>query len=200
MVYRAVFVTAQLPSRQISDRNGYLGHQGQHLLIDPSVFESADGDVTNRFDLADMGPLRPTGPLLVYDFRQARAERVEASGTQLAWEVELGPQAWDYRILCPILPGEITIIGDVSRYVSAGDARLRDVRATESGLVFEALGGPGECFEITGWSARSPRAARAFDSNGGRPLEVRSEGGLFRIPLVLGDRGWLRVQIDADSA
>jgi hypothetical protein len=91
-------------------------------------------------------------------------------------------------------------VGDVSRYVTAGDARLRDVRASECGVVFEALGGPGECFEITGWSARPPRGARALDSNGERPLQLYYEAGLFRISVALGDRGWLRVQIDADSA
>jgi hypothetical protein len=112
--------------------------------------------------------------------------------------VELEPQAWDYRILCPVLPGEIAVVGDVSRYVSAGDARLRGVRATEGGLAFEALGGPGECFEITCWSARPPRGVRVLDPTGGRSLEVRWEGGLFQIPVDVGDRGWLRVEIDAD--
>ncbi|GAG27534.1 unnamed protein product, partial [marine sediment metagenome] len=82
------------------------------------------------------------------------------------------------------------------------DARLRDVRATDSGLVFEALGSPGECFEITGWSARTPRAVRAVravDPTGDRPLRVRYEGDLFRISIVLGDRGWVRIEIEADS-
>jgi hypothetical protein len=59
----------------------------------------------------------------------------------------------------------------------------------------KALGGPGERFEITGWSARPPRA---LAPTGGRPLQVRYEGGLFRIPVSLEDRGWLRVEIDAD--
>jgi hypothetical protein len=27
---------------------------------------------------------------------------------------------------------------------------------------------------------------------------VRWEGGLFRIPVAVGDRGWLRVEIDAE--
>jgi hypothetical protein len=168
-----------------------------HYLVGIHVWRG-DQPIAYRFDLADLGPLRPKGPLLAYDFRRARAERVEASGAGPAWEVELQPQAWDYRILCPVLPGEIAIVGDVSRYVSAGDARLRDVRATGSGLAFEALGCPGECFEITGWSARPPRAVRALEPSGGRPLQVRYEGGLFRIPIAVGDRGWLRVEIDAD--
>jgi hypothetical protein len=170
-----------------------------HYLVGIHVWRGEE-PIAYRFDLEDLGPLRGEGPMLAYDFRRARARRVEASGKEPAWEVELEPHAWDYRILCPILPGEITIVGDVSRYVSAGDARLRDVRATEGGLVFEALGSPGECFEITGWSARPPRAARVLDPTGGRPLQVHDEGGLFRIPLALGDRGWLRVQVDADSA
>jgi hypothetical protein len=167
-----------------------------HYVVGIHVWRGED-PIVYRFDLADLGPLRPEGPLLVYDFRRARAERVEASGAAPAWEVELEPLAWDYRILCPVLPGEIAIVGDVSRYVAAGDARLRDVRATESGLVFEALGSPGECFEVTGWSAQPPRAARAMDPTGDRPLRMRCEGDLFRIPIALEDRGWLRVEVDA---
>jgi hypothetical protein len=150
--------------------------------------------------LGDLGPLRPETPLIAYDFRRSRAERVEARGVDPAWEVELEPRDWDYRVLCPILPGEIAIVGDVSRYVTAGDARLRDVRATGSGLAFEALGAPGERFEITGWSAHRPRAARALDWSGERPLRVHYDGGLFQIPLELEDRGWLRVQVDAEPA
>jgi hypothetical protein len=167
-----------------------------HYVVGIHVWREEE-PIVYRFDLEDLGPLRPDGPLLAYDFRRARAERVEASGAEPAWEVDLEPLAWDYRILCPILPGEIAIVGDVSRYVTAGDARLRDVHATESGLVFEALGSPGECLEITGWSARPPRGARATDPTGDRPLRVRHQGDLFHISLALEDRGWLRVQVDA---
>jgi hypothetical protein len=44
-----------------------------------------------------------------------------------------------------------------------------------------------------------PRAARALAPTGGRPLQVRYEGGLFHIPVSLEDRGWVRIQIDVDS-
>jgi hypothetical protein len=168
-----------------------------HYVVGIHVWRGEE-PIAYRFDLEGLGSLRPTEALLAYDFRRAQAERIEASSAEPAWEVELEPQDWDYRILCPILPGEIAIVGDVSRYASAGDARLRDVRATGSGLAFEALGSPGERFEITGWSARPPRAARALDANGERPLHVRYEGRLFQIPIAVGERGWLGVQIDAD--
>jgi hypothetical protein len=158
----------------------------------------AEGPIVYRFALGDLGPQRQGGPLLAYDYRRGWAERLEASGAEPAWVVELEPLAWDYRILCPILPGEIAIVGDVSRYVSAGDARLRDVRAVEGGVAFEALGGPGEHFEVTGWSARPPRGARAIDPTGDRPLRVRREGDLFHLPIAVGDRGWLGVRIDTD--
>jgi hypothetical protein len=170
-----------------------------HYLVGIHVWRGEE-PILYRFALEDLGPLRPEGPLLAYDFRRGHAERVDAGGADPVWEVELEPRAWDYRVLCPILPGEIAIVGDVSRYVTAGDARLRDVRASECGVVFEALGSPGERFEVTGWSGRPPRSARALGPAGGVPLPVRYEGGLFHIPLVVGDRGWLRIRIDADSA
>ena len=170
-----------------------------HYVVGIHVWRGEE-PIAYRFDLSDLGRLQPKGPLLAYDFRRARAECIEAGGAGPAWEAELEPLGWDYRILCPILPGGMAIVGDVSRYVAAGDARLREVRASGGGVVFEALGGPGERFEITGWSARPPRAARALDWKGERPLPLRYEGGLFRIPVALEDRGWLRIRIDGGSA
>ncbi len=170
-----------------------------HYVVAIHVWRG-DEPIAYRFHPRDLGTLRPEGPVLAYDFRRARAERVEASDDAPSWEVELEPLGWDYRILCPILPGEITVVGDVSRFVSAGDARLRGVRASESGVAFEALGSPGECFELTGWSARPPRAARVLGPAGAGPVEVHYRDGLFRIPIALGDRGWVRVEVDAEPA
>jgi hypothetical protein len=168
-----------------------------HYVVGIHVWRGEE-PITYRFDLDDLGPLRPRGPVLAYDFRRAQAEPLETAGAQPAWEVELEPLAWDYRILCPILPGDIAVVGDTARYAAAGDARLRDVRPSRTGVAFEALGAPGERFEITGWSARPPRAARAQDPTGAQSLEVRYHDGLFHLALTLGDRGWLRVEVDAD--
>jgi hypothetical protein len=33
----------------------------------------------------------------------------------------LEPRAWDYRVLCPVLPGEVALFGDVSKFVTVGD-------------------------------------------------------------------------------
>jgi hypothetical protein len=170
-----------------------------HYVVGIHVWRE-EAPIAYRFALEDLGPLRPEGAVLAYDFRRRRAERVDTEGEDPVWEVELEPCAWDYRILCPILPGDIAIVGDVSRYVTAGDARLRDVGASAGGVVFDALGSPGEHFEVTGWSARPPRSARALGPAGGTPLPLRRDGGLFQVPVVVGDRGWLRIQIEADSA
>ncbi|UCE85513.1 MAG: hypothetical protein JSU66_14410, partial [Deltaproteobacteria bacterium] len=110
-----------------------------------------------RFALADLGDLRPAGPVIAWDWRRGRCERLEPDG---GFEVELAHGDWDYRVLCPLLPGDLTLFGDVTRYATAGDRRLRGIRSVRRGLALDVLGAPGERVELRGWSARPLAAVR----------------------------------------
>jgi hypothetical protein len=106
-----------------------------------------------RLSLSEFGAMRPEGPVMAYDWRTGEFERLEADG---ALECLLDPLGWNLWVLCPILPGEITLFGDVSKYATMGDRRVRAARASATGLEFEVLGAPGESVTLAGWSARRP--------------------------------------------
>jgi hypothetical protein len=164
-----------------------------------------DAPIRYRLELADLAELRPPGPVVAYDWRSGDFERLEPDG---GLDVELEPGGWDLRVLCPVLPGELTVFGDVERYATAGDRRLRGIRAVAGGVELDVLGAPGERVTLAGWSrdalagveagahgalAPLPRVpGRAGDADGfwDEPGKQR-----FGVSVTVPDRGWLRVSL-----
>jgi hypothetical protein len=105
--------------------------------------------ITGYVNLADLGETAPTGRSVVYDFVSGTIELLDADG---AYALHLEPRGLDYRILCPLLPGDIAVFGDVSRYAAASDRRLRVREAADDSVTFDVLGGDGEDVRIDGWS------------------------------------------------
>jgi hypothetical protein len=103
----------------------------------------------------------------------------------------LEPRAWDYRVLCPVLPGEVALFGDVSKFVTVGDRRLRGVRVADGLLELEVLGAPGEAVALSGWAAAPPRPLEGAesldrDADGRWTLRVRvGPGGSTPVRLAL---------------
>jgi hypothetical protein len=150
-----------------------------------------------RVDLADLGADRPVAAMLAYDWRSGRMERVAAEG---GFDLRLGPLDWDYRVLCPIARAggaEIAVVGDASRYATAGDKRIADVRSSEDGLTVDVLGASEERVCITGWSSRAPVRAVAHDPHGAHAVAIRwdAESGRFDLDLVLPSCGWTQLRI-----
>ncbi len=155
--------------------------------------------------LAELGVSAPRGPVVLYDWRRRDFARLPADG---ALTHELAPGDWDLRVVCPILPGEVTLFGDVTRYASVGDRRVRAIRSTGAGLEFDVLGAPDEPVEIQGWCARP--FARASEIVAGRecgmprvardraspPSWWREDGsGRFGVVADVGPRGWAHVRL-----
>ena len=102
------------------------------------------------------------------------------------------------RILCPLLPGDLTLIGDASRYACMGDRRLGRVRVRQGGgLAFEVRGGARERVRIRGWSANPLGGGRVWTPTGSGDLALERDAasGVFELELELGERGWAQVQI-----
>jgi hypothetical protein len=121
--------------------------------------------------LADLGAARPDGAVVAYDWRRGTFERLEEDGS---WQVTLDFQDWDYRVLCPLLPGGRALFGDVARYATMGDRRVAGVSAGDAHLSFDVLGAPGTVAEVHGCAPAPPRAVRAATYAGERGLARRA--------------------------
>jgi hypothetical protein len=154
-----------------------------------------------RIARAELAEADHDAPLLVWDWRRGSCERLEPGGSL---DFELAPGAWEYRVLCPVLRGEIAVVGDPARYATAGDARLAAVRETREGVEFDVLGAPGEQVEIAGWSGR-PLALVACESGEAHALlpasaapaalEREAGSGRWRLDIRVPRRGRLRVEL-----
>lgn len=162
-----------------------------HYLVSLNVFRGNE-PLRARLALADLGALAPREPLLAFDWRRGRGEPLAPDA---GFDLELAPLGWDYRVLCPLLPAGLAVVGDPERYATAGDRRLSDVRATPQGAAFTLLGAPGERVRIVGWAERRPAGARAA----GRPLSLDWDeaASLWRFEQALPDEGRLAVEVRA---
>ncbi|MGH7787249.1 MAG: hypothetical protein ACRERC_10315, partial [Candidatus Binatia bacterium] len=117
--------------------------------------------------LAEIGGLDRERPVLAYAWRSGQWTRVEPGG---GLDVALPFQDWDYRILCPLLPGERTVFGDVRRYASVGDRRIGGICASAAALAFDVLGVPRSLVEVQGYAPEPPVRVEAITSAGVRQL------------------------------
>jgi hypothetical protein len=150
--------------------------------------------------LAELGASAPRGPVLAYDWRSGRAERIASDA---ALRFELDPLDWNLRILCPLLDGEVAVIGDPSLYVSAGDRRVCDVRSRPGRIDLAVLGAPGERVRIDGAGPRGLRAEASAGASHPRlpppPRALlgweRDPDGRFRLELEIPARGRVDVTL-----
>jgi hypothetical protein len=148
----------------------------------------------DRIALSDLGALRPEAPVIAYDWRGGGAMRLEPDA---GIDLELAPLAWDYRVLCPVLPGEIAVFGDPTRYATAGDQRIAGIHARDDGVGFDVLGVADEVVPLAGWSARRPAEVRLWTPDGARAIACSWDppSGRWDSQVPLGRRGWARVTL-----
>jgi hypothetical protein len=128
-----------------------------------------------RLGLDELGESAPEGDVVVYDWRRrsfAPAPRDGGLDLTLEW------QDFDFRVLAPLLPGGLALVGDVERYATAGDQRVSGISQTPEGVRFEALGVPGERVVVTGWAMRAPQGASVWSPGGERALGVERGAGI----------------------
>jgi hypothetical protein len=149
----------------------YSTHAAHRWLYVATLHASARREaLSERIALADLGAVRPQGPVIAYDWRRGTCERLAVDG---GWQVTLDFQDWDYRVLCPLLPGERAVIGDVARYASMGDRRINRVVASVEAVAFDVIGMPGTTAEIHGYAAHRPHSVRGATYRSERALRRR---------------------------
>jgi hypothetical protein len=128
---------------------------------------------------------RGTGDLVAWDWRSRTATRVTADGKI---PVTLGPEDWAFHVLAPILGSGLAVIGDVTKFATAGDARL-EIDETSTGVRL-VVKGAGETVTVTGWAQvgpTSPDGTVAHDPS----------TGVWTIDIEVPRRGWAALRVDA---
>lgn len=161
--------------------------------------------LSGRLCLQDLGAARPAGRVVAYDWRRRTWSLLEPDGD---WEVELPFQDWDFRVLCPLLPGDRAVFGDIDKYASAGDRRIAGITADGDTISFEVLGAPDTSAVVAGCSPRAPAGALARGAGGERRLAVteqpaganescqwRHDSGIWKVRVDLREAGAVKVVV-----
>jgi hypothetical protein len=144
-----------------------------------------EGTTTGEVRLADLGASAPTGDVIVWDWRDRTATAASADGR---WTSSLAAEEWTFHVIAPVLPCGIAVVGDVSKFVTAGDARL--VVSEREGGVRLVVKGADERVTITGWADRAPSRT---DGQVIHDATTRVWTTDVRVPA----RGWTTVDLTA---
>ena len=125
--------------------------------------------------------------VVAWNWRTRTAERLPRTGTIT---VSLGPEDWSFYVLAPILPSGLAVIGDVTKFVTAGDARM-EVARTSTGVRLVVKGG-GEIVTITGWAETAPTSPEGI-------IEHNAATGVWSLAVEIPSRGWTSIGVDAGS-
>jgi hypothetical protein len=109
--------------------------------------------LTERCALAQLGAQRPSGPVLAYNWRAGDFMRIERDG---GWDVTLAWQDWELWILCPLLPGDRAVFGDVCRYAAVGDRRIGRIEAAADAISFDVFGPAQSAVHVQGYAPTAP--------------------------------------------
>ncbi|HVX18229.1 MAG TPA: hypothetical protein VHA73_09365 [Acidimicrobiales bacterium] len=147
----------------------------------------SDDAVAGDVDFAQLGESSPVGDVVVWDWRAQTASKV---GPGHRWPVSLGREGWAYLVLAPVLDGDLAVIGDTTKFVTAGDARIEvaSLDAASGGGVRLLVKGAGERVTVTGWSAGRPSAGDA-------PISHDPATGRWQLTVDVPERGWASVVV-----
>lgn len=142
--------------------------------------ETVEGHIV----FAGLGDSAPAGDVVAWDWRNRTATPMGPDGR---WPVSLPLEDWAYLVLAPVLPGALAVIGDTTKFVTAGDARL-EVSGLDGGGARLIVKGAGETVTITGWAERPPSAAA-------RTVTHDGSTGIWELPVEVPARGWATVDV-----
>lgn len=154
-----------------------------------------DAEVSGEIVLAELGDSAPTGDVVIWDWRTGT---VTHGGPKSRMPVALTREDWTYFVVAPVLAsGRLAVVGDVSKFVPAGDARM-EVGAGDRDSVRITVKGAGETVTLTGWSSVPITATTGFAGGISTELEVvrDRDSGVWTLQVEVGTRGWANVQVE----
>jgi hypothetical protein len=111
------------------------------------------------------------------------------------WTASLAQEEWTFHVVAPVLAGGVAVIGDVSKFVTAGDARIEvteraghDELAGRAGGITVVVKGAGERVTITGWAEHPPSRPDA-------PVAHDRTTGIWTTVVDVPARGWTSVEL-----
>jgi hypothetical protein len=123
--------------------------------------------------------------VVAWDWREGTATRLAPDATI---PVSLRHEGWAFHVLAPVLSSGLAVIGDVTKFVTAGDARL-EVSETSTGVRL-VVKGPGETVTVTGWAEVAPSSPDGMVAHD-------SSTGVWTIDVDVPSRGWAALLVDA---
>ncbi|MEX0846996.1 MAG: hypothetical protein WD023_04385 [Ilumatobacteraceae bacterium] len=143
----------------------------------------SDTPTTGEVRLADLGDSAPTGDVVLWDWRQQTAARLALDAS---WSTTLAQEEWTFHVAAPLLSCGIAVIGDTSKFVTAGDARIEVSEHGDS--VQLVVKGAAETVTITGWSERPPTRADG-------DVHHDAATGVWTTTVAVPARGWCSTSI-----
>lgn len=133
------------------------------------------------------GQLHREGPaeFVAWDWRNRTVSLLTGVSTI---PVTLGLEDWSFHVLAPVLASGIAVIGDVTKFVTAGDARV-EISETSTGARM-IVKGSGENVTVTGWAEASPTSPDTLVTHD-------SSTGVWTATIDVPSRGWATLRIDA---
>jgi len=128
---------------------------------------------------------RSAGDVVAWDWRNGTASRL---GPDATIPVSLGREGWAFHILAPVLGSGLAVIGDVTKFVTAGDARIEIAEAPTG--VHLVVKGAGEAVTVTGWAEVAPASQDA-------EVVHDASTGVWTLVVEVPSRGWTTLVVDA---
>jgi len=125
--------------------------------------------------------------VVAWNWRTRTAEPLARTATI---PVSLGQEEWAFYVLAPILPSGLAVIGDITKFATAGDARV-EVFRTSTGVRLVVKGG-GENVTITGWAEAAPTSADGI-------VEHSTTTGVWSVSVAVPSRGWIPIRVDVPT-
>jgi hypothetical protein len=123
--------------------------------------------------------------VVAWNWRAGTATRLAPDATI---PVRLEREGWTFHVLAPVLASGLAVVGDITKFVTAGDARI-EVSDMSDGVRL-VVKGAGEVVTITGWAEATPTSPDGL-------VRHNSSTGVWTIDIEVPRRGWETITVDA---
>jgi hypothetical protein len=122
--------------------------------------------------------------VVAWDWRKGVATRLAPDGII---PVSLNREGWVFHVLAPVLGSGLAVIGDTTKFVTAGDARI-EIFETSTGVRL-VVKGAGETITVTGWADVAPSSPDAMVTHD-------ASTGIWTVDIEVPSRGWTNLTVN----